>query len=848
MGKVYRAKDTQLGREVAVKVLATHAAQNPARIERFEREARAVAQLSHPNILDIHDFGIDTGIVYAVTELLKGQNLRTCMRGTQLGVAKATQIGRAVAEGLAAAHGKGIVHRDIKPENIFVTESGQVKILDFGLARLRREVAPDPFDSAVPTTSLTLTGQVLGTVGYMSPEQVSGQPVDVSSDLFSLGCVLYEMLSGRRAFSGGSHEESLMATLRDEPVPIQELRPEVPSALALIVMRCLEKEPGRRFESARDLAFALQALSSEQSLPTAPRGMPRPRRVSTRTAVAVLAMLTVVVMATLAVRTWVAAPVSLPAQLRVAVTRFVAEGSDTSLADLAAGLTELVASGLTLVEEQTHGAMWFLPDATGEMREPARLPETARKYGVSLGLVGRVERIENRVRLTLSLVDPVSGRVLRSRSVEEQPANISSLQQQPTLKVGEMLGVEASQKARERLSSGGTNVVGAFEAYLGGLGQLTARGDPAAADRAVERLRLAVQLDPAFERARIGLAGACRRKLEQTRETRWLDEGLSAAEPVTRQGAWAGEARRAQGDLYRAADRAKDAVTAFEQALRLSPDRADFHLALGLALQSLGRLQDAERALQRAIYLRPGYWPGYHWLGRLYISQGAYESAATQFRLVISAAPENHQGYNNLGYVYERLDRLQESRQMFETSLTLEPEENRVAFLNLGTAYFDESRFADAAAMFEKALKRRDDDYLAWANLAYSYASGVDPPRAQECFGRAIGLAEKQRQKTPADPQLLCRLASYYAAVGERDKGRAALGEALVTGSEDPQIIVGIAGAWEDLGDRERALEWVGRALDKGVSPSRFGKRPTLRGLVADERYRRMVERHAGRP
>ncbi|MGV8040167.1 MAG: tetratricopeptide repeat protein [Thermoanaerobaculaceae bacterium] len=243
-----------------------------------------------------------------------------------------------------------------------------------------------------------------------------------------------------------------------------------------------------------------------------------------------------------------------------------------------------------------------------------------------------------------------------------------------------------------------------------------------------------------------------------------------------------------------------------------------------------------------------GYWPGHHWLGRLYISQGAYESAATQFRLVIAAAPDNHQGYNNLGYVYARLDRPQESRQMFEKSLGLEPEDNRVAFLNLGTAYFDESRFADAATMFEKALKRRDDDYLAWANLAYSYASGVDPSRAGECFGRAIGLAEKQRQRTPADAQLLCRLAGYYAAVGERDKGRAALGEALAAGSEDPQVIAGIAGAWEDLGERERALEWVARALDRGVPPSRFENRPTLRGLVADERYRRMVDSHASRP
>jgi eukaryotic-like serine/threonine-protein kinase len=260
MGEVYRARDTRLERDVAIKVLPTEVAQDPDRRARFEREARAVAALSHPNILAIHDVGSHDGTVYAVTELLEGETLRQRIAGEALPPRKAVEIAIQIASGLAAAHEKGIVHRDLKPENVFVTGDGRVKILDFGLAAQFVPAARDPDDS--PTMGPgTEPGVLLGTVGYMSPEQVRGTRVDHRTDIFALGAVLFEMLTGRRAFQRETAAETMTAILRDDVPELSATGRQVPAPLDRIVRRCLEKNAGERLQAARDVAIALEAVS-----------------------------------------------------------------------------------------------------------------------------------------------------------------------------------------------------------------------------------------------------------------------------------------------------------------------------------------------------------------------------------------------------------------------------------------------------------------------------------------------------------------------------------------------------------------------------------------------------------
>ena len=292
MGEVYRARDPRLQRDVAIKILPTSLTFDPDRRRRFETEAHAVAALADPHVLAVYDVGSADGTAYLVTELLEGVTLKEQLGSGPVGTKRALDWAEQIARGLAAAHDKGIVHRDLKPANVFVTRGGRVKILDFGLAkRSPTPNSPDGETATADTDSGTLPGQVLGTAGYMSPEQVRGERADARSDLFALGAVLYEMLTGRRAFAGETRAESMAAILRDEPPDLGTLPPTLPPLLPPVLRRCLAKEPSQRFHSAHDLVFALQAVQGSTPTPAEEsRKKGRRRAVTTLIGVAVAAV------------------------------------------------------------------------------------------------------------------------------------------------------------------------------------------------------------------------------------------------------------------------------------------------------------------------------------------------------------------------------------------------------------------------------------------------------------------------------------------------------------------------------------------------------------------------------
>ena len=262
MGEVYRARDVRLDREVAIKILPANYAGDADRLKRFEQEARATSALNHPNILTVYDIGTYEGSPYIVAELLEGKELREQLNEGSLSQRKAIDYAQQIAAGLAAAHGKGITHRDLKPENLFLTTDGRVKILDFGLAKLSEPGAVAIGSEDATRKALTDPGTVMGTVGYMSPEQVRGQDADHRSDIFSFGAILYEMLSGQRAFRRETMAETMTAILKEEPPELSETNSKINPQLEKVVRRCLEKTPERRFHSAHDLGFALESLTA----------------------------------------------------------------------------------------------------------------------------------------------------------------------------------------------------------------------------------------------------------------------------------------------------------------------------------------------------------------------------------------------------------------------------------------------------------------------------------------------------------------------------------------------------------------------------------------------------------
>jgi TolB-like protein len=378
MGEVYRARDQKLDRDVAIKVLPPAVATDPDALARFEREAKAVAALSHPNILSIFDFGVQGGISYAVMELLEGETLRAKLEKGPIPQKQSVDFALQVARGLSAAHGKGIVHRDLKPENLFVSRDGHLKILDFGLVK-RVDTVPSSRDVSVATVSgHTEPGTILGTAGYMSPEQVKGLPVDHRSDIFSFGTILYELLAGKKAFKRDTNAETMAAIMRDEPPELSGSGRTISPALEGIVRHCLEKDRDHRFQSAGDIAFSL----AEQSSPTPTTGLQE-----------------------------VAAPVD--EGFRVAVLPFKYTGADADLGAVADGLSEDIVTGLSRF---TYLRVITRSSTSRYGNEPTDVRAAGRELGARYVMEGNVRQAGGRLRLAVRLVDAVSGAHLWAES------------------------------------------------------------------------------------------------------------------------------------------------------------------------------------------------------------------------------------------------------------------------------------------------------------------------------------------------------------------------------------------------------------------------------------------------
>jgi TolB-like protein/Flp pilus assembly protein TadD len=659
MGEVYRARDTRLGREVAIKVLPGDFARDQARIERFEREARLVASLSHPNILALHDFGEADGVLYAVTELLEGETLRQRLSSETLHPRKVIEVGAAVAEGLAAAHGKGIVHRDLKPDNIFLTSDGRVKILDFGLARTAEILSPASQTSAPTTPAPTEPGTVMGTVGYMAPEQVRGHSADARSDIFAFGCVLYEMASGKRAFVAATPAETMAAILRDTPEPVSQTR--TVAGLDRMIGRCLEKNPDERFQSARDLAFTLREMSGASAALRNVSGAVverRRRRFRASWLVAALALAT-------------AAALLLLLIIRRSHGNLANSGRIESLAVLPlANLSadpqqEYFADGMTdeLITDLSQIGALRVSSRTSAMRYKATkksVPEIARELDVDAIVEGSVLRVGNRIRITAQLVRAATDKHLWASSYERDLRDVLALQGDVARAIADEVGVRLTPEEHSRLTRTKTVDPDAYEAYLKGQYHLT-RSTASDTQKSLEYFQEAVAKQPDYARAWAGIAVAYERlagsaytvlapkeafpkaKTAAMRAVT-LDSGLS--EPYAFLG-WASFVFD------------RDWTTAegqFRRAIRLNPNDASAHQNYSLLLVRMGRFDEAVREVKRRRELDPLSLGGSVDVGTVLHLARRDAEAIPWFRRVIemdSSFPRAHWGLG-LALVQER--------------------------------------------------------------------------------------------------------------------------------------------------------------------------------------------------
>lgn len=664
MGEVYRARDLQLKREVAVKVLPEHVAGNPDSLSRFEREALTLAQLSHPNILSIHDFGNYSGVTLAVMELLEGETLRRRIETSTLTPRRSLEIGAAIAEGLAVAHTKGIVHRDLKPENVFITRDNQVKILDFGLARMDNPgIAVSGSSDALPTE--TVPGMVRGTIGYMAPEQLRGISVDGRSDIFSLGCVLYEMLTGRRAFAKATVADTMTAILTEDPPDFMESGRLIPPEAERVTSTCLEKEPDRRYQSAQDLALHLRSLVSHPELGTPGFAVRRryPRN-------AILGVMLSLVLALAAVLWFFVRPALAPAprvsdqRPSVAVMFFENLTGDSGLNWMRSALTNMLVTDLSqspYLEVLGTDRLYQILGEIGRTDDPAvsfdTVRQVARRGRVSTVVVGSFVRAGDTFRLSTRLQEADTGRILATETVEGVgEASIFAMVDEITQRIKTTLEVAPSDSQLDKgIEEVTSSSVEAYRYYVEG-NDMHMRSKER---EAVPLLEKAIQLDPDFAMALAKLSVAhwnlghqqesyeyARKALDHVdrltaRERYYIEGRFYSLDPATLPRAIAayeraislypdhGPARHNLANIYVEIERVDDAITQYEELIRQGSDFAGTYTNLATTYAAAGRLEDGRKLLEGYVARFPNSAAAHRDLGVYLLRMGLPEESRT---------------------------------------------------------------------------------------------------------------------------------------------------------------------------------------------------------------------------
>ena len=608
MGVVYQARDTDLGRYVALKFLPLQLVSSPERIARFRNEARAISALNHPRIATIYGIEETGDLKFLVLEYLPGGTLRQRFMarkssGEMPSLRQCLEWAIQIAEGLAHAHKRGIVHRDIKSSNVLFTEDGQIKIADFGLAKMAAQ-EEDSSSSAAETVS----GHAMGTPLYMSPEQARGQEVDERSDIFSLGVLLFELIAGRVPFHSTDTPAVLHEIAYSPAPPLGEFREGVPEALQAIISRMLQKDPALRYQTANDLLTDLRALSASIG-PDAPpaettaslaetltmASAPRlKRRWQPFALAAALAAGLITAAAVPSVRWHVAAlvlPQPIPAEKRVAVLPFTNIGVDQVLCD---GLFEVVSNALTRLE-QFHGTLVVVPASDVRHEHVTSARDAGRLLGANLAVTGGIQRIGgNGVQVMISLSDTRTVTQLRTETIDARLPQLAGMQDQVVEKVARLLELALQAEAAQALKTGNTSVPAAYPLYIAGLGYLFRYDQPENIGKAITSFQSAVAADEQYAQAYVGLAEARKRQYDLFKDPRSIDAALEDGSHALALAGKLAPAHIAMGMVQAAKGEYERAESEFKEALKRDPRNAAAYRELAGAYDAMGRAGQAE--------------------------------------------------------------------------------------------------------------------------------------------------------------------------------------------------------------------------------------------------------------
>ncbi len=824
MGEVYKAEDPALLRTVAIKVMSKQDDRTSGGETRFLREARAASAFNHPNIVTIYEIG-DTGEhAYIVMEYVEGRSLRDLISSKEVKPEKVLDIAVQTCDALVEAHSRGIIHRDIKPENILLTDRGRVKLVDFGLAKT---VSTEPRKGgATAAESLTESGTVMGTLSYMSPEQLRGEHLDERTDIFSFGIVLYEIITGDLPFTGSNSFEVAASILKDPAFEIGTVPAGLPRGIKAVVARLLEKRRDDRPRSFVEVRREIESLREvTQTFPSAARDS----RPTVELPPAVSGHRSASLAAALRSSSKAAA---VPPTILVLPLQTV--GSDESSSYIGIGLAHAITTDLAKIKglsvlSKSAGA--------GRVDEGGRgARELARELGATILLEGEVMRSGQVIGVMARLTDAETGRVIWGSQYRGDAADLFSIQDAVCESVAEALKLSISSEVRDEMARPATTNFYAFESYSRGRAFLERRDVRENVDFAIQMFEEALRLDGEFALAYAGLGEAYWQKYQITHDSAWVDGAVSASDHALVLDPNQAQVHISLGIVYYGTGKIDSAIEEFEVATELQPMSDDGHKWLGRCWQRKGDMERAVTCFERAIQIRPGYWENYNRLGICLYFFGRYRDAAEQFRRVITIQPDSYLGYNKLGGIYNLLGLYEDAVTMHRRAIDIYA--NSSSYTNLGTDYFHLKRYEEAIAAYRAAIELDPRDDVLYRNVGDAYLRVGRDEEATHQFETAINLLSELLRVDPEDAEKRGRLAICQAKLGRRQDALESIERATALEPHNTLFMYQRAVVHALTGRPDEAVESLSHALSHGYSRAEAERDPDLESMRHRADYR----------
>jgi serine/threonine protein kinase/tetratricopeptide (TPR) repeat protein/TolB-like protein len=832
MGKVYKAYDIDLDRTVALKLIRPELARDSNSLQRFKQELLLASRISHRNILRIHDLGDVGGVKFISMAYIQGMDLHELIaKMGKLQTERVVNIAKQLAGALEAAHAEGVAHRDLKPRNVLIDVDDHVYISDFGLAK--------SLDSE--NTAMTRAGEVLGTPRYMSPEQAESKAADHRSDLYSLGVILYEMATGEVPFTGESSLQVMFQHVQQPPKNPRLLNPETPEYLADIILKCLEKDPELRYQSAAEL---LRDLESG----TPPTRIVRLRIAETGYSKWMFAAMGIVLLVGigLAVRPvrnrvlgaaissarHAGAPGADDKFLAVLPLRVL--GNDATLQYEAEGVVDALSAKLFQMKNVHLAA----PAAVEKINAADPVTKIARQLGAKLIVQGTMQSAGDKIDAVLSLSDS-TGKQLWTKDFPGVRQDLLTIEDQIYNELVTALELKPSDEELARNALRPTENVAAYELYLKGRDILRGKRDVKRVESAVDLYQQAIKKDPGFALAYAGLADASIIIYNLSQDASWSQKALSAAQHAQTLNDEIPEVHFALGNVYRVTGKTTEAIVELKRALQLAPNSDEGYRRLANAYMAAGQKDDALRAYQQAIDVNPYYGLNYTRLGIAYNELGDYQKALGALNRAVELMPDSAAAYGNIGVIYFQMGKWNDAITAYGKALKIEPSED--LYTSLGTAYFYLGHRTDAVTMFQKAVALNPNNHEYAGNLADGYRWSGEKDKAKATYQQAIQLALKALQVKPGDAATLGYLGLYYAKNGDAKRGLDFIQRARAIDQIGNDLLYQQAVVDTIAGQQDDALESLKQAFQKGYSAVLVKNDPEFQPLQMNPGFNKLL-------